>query len=281
MLAALLVLAAAPVGAADAEPQQVDAAEPARRYSLFDPTPPGELHEFATDRPDVTESPYTVDAGHVQIELSLAEFTRGRDRSGTLDVLPVNVKLGLLDNVDVQFVFTPYQRVESDGVVSDGFGDETLVRLKINLQGNDHERTAFAIMPFIKLPTGTGGLSNDHVEGGLILPIAVDLPGDFAFGAMLETDLVYHEEKRGYGVDFVHSVTLGHPVAGPVSAYVEYVGVLPRGAPSGIESRYQAIASAGVTIDVGDNLMLDAGTRLGFSGNADRSAIFVGASTRF
>jgi hypothetical protein len=266
---------------AAATPQQAEAPSESPRHTLFEPTPRSELHEFSTDRPDVTESPYTVDAGHVQIELSLAEYTRGRDFSGTLDVLPVNLKLGLLDNVDVQLIFTPYQRVESDGDVMEGFGDETLVRLKINLQGNDHERTAFAVMPFVKLPTGTGGLSNDHIEGGLILPVATDLPGDWSLGAMIEADLVYRDEKQEYGLDLVHSVTLGHTVEGPVSAYVEYVGVLPRGAAVGIERRYQAIASAGLTLEVGENLLLDAGTRIGFSGASDRSTIFLGASTRF
>lgn len=272
MLAALLLLAAGPA--------QGDASAP-EQHSLFDPTPRAELHEFSTDRPDTTESPYTVDAGHVQIELSAAEYTLARDRSRTLDVLPVNLKLGLNDSMDLQLVFTPYQRVEERRDITSGFGDETLVRLKINLRGNDHDRTAFAVMPFVKLPTGTGGLSNDHVEGGVIVPMAADLPGAFSLGAMLEADLVYHDETHGYGVDLLHSATLGHAIAGPVSGYVEYVGVLPRGAPSGIESRYQAIASVGFTLELSDDLMLDAGARIGFSGDADRSAIFVGSSTRF
>lgn len=273
MLAALLLLAAA-------DPAQADAPPP-ERHTLFDPTPRAELHEFSTDRPDTTESPYTVDAGHVQIELSAAEYTIGRDRSRTLDVLPVNLKLGLVDHVDLQLLFTPYQRVREDGEVTSGFGDETLLRLKVNLQGDDHQRTAIAVMPYVKLPTGTGGLSNGHVEGGLIVPVATDLPGDFSLGAMIEADLVFHEEKRGYGVDLVHSASVGHDIAGPLSGYVEYVGVAPRGAPSGRDSRYQAIASAGFTVELGDNLMLDAGTRIGFSGAADRAAIFAGASTRF
>ena len=32
-------------------------------YSLFNPTPDSALRDMATDRPDKTESPYTVDAG--------------------------------------------------------------------------------------------------------------------------------------------------------------------------------------------------------------------------
>ncbi|WBH16425.1 transporter [Sphingomonas radiodurans] len=269
------------LSAAAAEPAPQSEAPPPERYTLFDPVPRDRLRGFNTDRPDTTESPYTLNAGHLQIELSAAEYTLGRDRSRTLDVLPVNLKLGLLDNVDLQLLFTPYQRVVGDDGVDQGFGDDTLVRLKINLQGNDGEGVALGVMPFIKLPTGTSGLSNGHVEAGLILPMAIDLFGDWSLGAMLEADLVYRDEAQAYGLDLVHSVTLGHLVAGPVSAYVEYVGILPRGAASGIERRYQAIASAGLTLAVGENLLLDAGTRIGFSGNSDRSTIFLGASTRF
>ena len=34
------------------------------------------LRDFNTDRPDTTESPFTIDRGHAQIELSLAEKIR-------------------------------------------------------------------------------------------------------------------------------------------------------------------------------------------------------------
>lgn len=37
-------------------------------YSLFKPTPRQFMRELTTDRPDQTESPYTVDAGHFQVK---------------------------------------------------------------------------------------------------------------------------------------------------------------------------------------------------------------------
>jgi len=43
-----------------------------RRYNLFHPTPDALLREMATDRPDKTESAYSVDAGHYQIEMDYA-----------------------------------------------------------------------------------------------------------------------------------------------------------------------------------------------------------------
>src|SRR2546427_8758063 len=80
-------------------------------FNLFNPTPPDLMREFTTDRPDKTESPYTVDAGHVQIEMDLANYSYDRRnpqhesrRVQTLNILATNFKLGLLNNLDVQLV---------------------------------------------------------------------------------------------------------------------------------------------------------------------------------
>src|SRR5688572_22582399 len=45
-------------------------------YTLFNPTPRELMREMSTDRPDVTESSKTVDAGHVQVELSFGDYVR-------------------------------------------------------------------------------------------------------------------------------------------------------------------------------------------------------------
>ena len=49
------------------------------RFTLFTPTPPTSC-EFNPDRPSVTNSPFTVDAGHVQVELSLVEYAYDSDQ---------------------------------------------------------------------------------------------------------------------------------------------------------------------------------------------------------
>ena len=71
------------------------------------------MRELSTDRPDQTESPYTVDAGHVQVELDLVNYTYDRaagSTTETLTIAPLNAKLGLLNNVDLQFVVDSYVR---------------------------------------------------------------------------------------------------------------------------------------------------------------------------
>ena len=92
-------------------------------YTLFNPTPRSEMRELSTDRPDQTESPYTVDAGHWQFEFDFANYTYD-DEAGvltrTLNVAPVNVKLGLTHDTDIQFVFDSYstERVRTAGVTT-------------------------------------------------------------------------------------------------------------------------------------------------------------------
>lgn len=249
------------------------------------------MREMITDRPDTTESPFTVDAGHFQFELSLLDYAYNDDGGvlgDTLSVLPSNIKFGLLNNVDLQLVFTPYvrERTRSNGAETrtDGFSDDTQIRLKLNLWGNDGPQarsidTAFAVMPFVKFPTGSGDLSNDHVEGGLILPLAVALPADFGLGMMVKVDIVYNEASGGYGVNFVHTATLGRaiPCIEQLGGYIEYIGI----APHQTGGTYQAIASSGLTFALNDNWVLDCGGTVGISDSADDFTVFVGMSFRF
>lgn len=273
--------------APSATPLQADK----RGYNLFNPTPRHLMREMSTDRPDTTESPYSVDAGHIQVELSLFDYAHNNDdgvESQALSVLPTNIKVGLLNNVDIQFVFTPYERTkfstdDGDNTI-DGFSDDTQIRLKINLWGNDGPQpgfgdTAFAIMPFIKFPTGSGELSNDHVEGGIILPLAIALPGEFGLGLMAEIDFVYDESQDDYGIEVVHTATIGHAIPGieNLGGYIEYIGT----APHDTGSTYQAIASGSLTYTLSDNWILDVGGTIGISDSADDYSIFVGTSFRY
>src|SRR4051794_28712490 len=51
------------------------------------------LREMSTDRPDTTESPITVDAGHFQVEVDAVSMTRDQGVTDTA-VAAMNLKLG-------------------------------------------------------------------------------------------------------------------------------------------------------------------------------------------
>src|ERR1035438_186429 len=85
-------------------------------YTLFNPVPNTLLRELSPDRPDKTESPYTVDAGHFQLEMDFANYTYDKSDGTTTkawDAGDFNFKAGLLNNADVQLVYDDYLNVHT------------------------------------------------------------------------------------------------------------------------------------------------------------------------
>ena len=251
-------------------------------FHLFNPTPRLQMRDMSTDRPDTTESPYTVDAGHVQVELSFFDYTRDDFSDGdfeALSLLPTNLKLGLLNNADVQLVFEPYAREElddADGGKVDGMG-ATQIRFKLNLWGNDEGNTALALMPFVQLPTADDELgATDHVEGGLIVPLAMSLPQEWSLGVMAEIDAVRDDADEGYGAQFVHTATVGHDIAGDLAGYVEVIGIASHDLGLG----YIAVLGGGLTYGLSADMQLDTGVNVGLSDDADDLNAFLGLSVR-
>lgn len=257
-------------------------------YDLFNPTPTDEMREFSTDRPDKTESPYTVDAGHYQVEADLANYTydrykkRGEDtRTQSWGLGLLNLKAGLTNSTDIQFVVNSYvYQASSDKNAGtretlDGFGDTT-VRLKYNLFGNDEGNTALAIMPFLKLPTNTNQIDNDDLEGGLILPYAIGLSDGYGLGLMTQVNVNKDETGGGYSPAFVNTATLGVDLTDQAGAYFEIA------TERNTDSREWIVTfDTGITYAVTDNLQLDAGINLGLTEAADNYNPFIGISYRY
>jgi hypothetical protein len=156
-----------------------------------------------------------------------------------------------------------------------GFGDVTL-RLKTNLWGNDGGTSAFAVMPFVKLPANQDDLGNDAVEGGLIFPLALELPYGFDLGAMAEFDFNEDDDGDGYLPEFVETLTLGHDIAGALAGYVELFSL----ASSERDSHWQATADFGLTYAVTEDVQLDCGMNVGVTRAAEDVNPFLGLSVR-
>lgn len=253
-------------------------------YHLFRATPNDLLRDLSTDRPDLTESPYTVDAGHVQLEMDLVAYSRdeeGDSRAESWGVAPINLKFGLTPSADLQIVVETHRRDRATDLVTgerfdaSGFGDVTL-RLKRNLWGNDAGATAFALMPFVKLPTADDAIGNGAVEGGLIVPLAVGLPSDFGLGLMGEVDWLEDGDGDGHHAEWIGTATVGRDVAGPFGAFVEIAAA----ARPEREGNTIATLDIGVTAALSSNAQLDGGVLLGVSDDADDRAFFLGLSLR-
>ena len=211
----------------------------------------------------------------MQLELSFFDYAKNGD-ADAWTVAPANLKLGLLNNVDLQFVFDPYVYEDDGAQTRDGFGD-TQFRLKINLWGNDGGDTAFAFMPFIQVPTASDDLGSDHVEGGLIFPFATDLAEGVGLGLMLEADFVYDDSDNGYDTEFIATGVLGFDVTDEFGLYVEGIGITSTDS----DVDFRGILGVGATYALTANMVLDAGVNIGLIGDTDDINLFTGLTVRF
>ncbi len=227
----------------------------------------------------MTESPYSVDPGHVQIEMDLGVTTHdreGRTRTDGLNLAASNIRLGLLPRVDFQIVLVPLtmqrERVErGSNTTAVGFGDTTL-RLKVNLFGNDGGNVALGILPFVSLRTASrAALRAPRSEFGLALPLAAALPFDIGLGAMPQVQLVVGQ-SGGYVPQFVETFTLGHAIAGDLAGFGEIAStmVVDHGAHPNLELH------GGLTLAVGDSVQLDCGLFAKVAGPGDDLLAFLG-----
>lgn len=258
-------------------------------YHLFNPTPRDQMREMSTDRPDKTESPYTLDAGHFQIEMDVLNYSYDRHnperrdiRIESVSIAPINLKAGLYNNVDLQLVVESYTsvRVKDRETPSrtrqQGFGDIT-PRLKVNLWGNDGGPTALAVMPYVKLPTNQDDLGNNSVEGGVIVPLAVELPHGFGMGVMTQFDFIRDESDGGHHAEFVNTITFSRDIVGNLGGYVEFFSLVS--AESG--SDWVGTLDLGLTYGLTKDIQLDAGINIGVTRSADDLNPFLGISWRF
>jgi hypothetical protein len=284
-----LIVFVAPVLAFAAEPDGMVEKPDKSRYHLFNPTPVSLLREMSTDRPDKTESPYTIDAGHFQIESDLVTYTHDHDTSGGQNLHgdgwsfgTLNLKAGLCNSADFQVILFPYNRIRTEDRVGgtinrqDGFGD-ILTRLKVNLWGNDGGACAGGVMPFIKWPTSQDQIGNQAIEGGLILPVTFELPAGFSCGFMTEFDWIEDSNAGGYHPEFVNSITFSHKLIEKLDGYAEFYSLISaeRSAP------WIGTLDFGLTYALSANTQLDAGVNIGLTKSAADLNPFVGFSIRF
>lgn len=261
-------------------------------YSLFNPTPDRLLRELTTDRPDVSESAFTVDAGRIQVESNLFGYWRSRpDEDGTVtdayDVARTNLRIGLTSSLEVSLVWQPYGVVvahprAAPTIKNSGMGGIN-VRAKYNVWGNDtFEKpgaTALALLPILVLPTDRdNGISPEHVQGGLVVPFAVKLTDKFALA--INGGVVYVREggATGHDAEYLASASLSYEWNDKLGTYYEIGAILDRdNDPLGDI----AFVGTGVTYKLNKNLQLDAGVNFGITRASDRINPFVGISARF
>lgn len=258
------------------------------QYNLFNPVPEDEMRSFATDRPTKSDTPYTVDAGHFQYEADLVNWTYDHYNTSQTTVSNVLVgdpvlKAGLTNHTDLEIALAPINinqtrnRLTGAQANNFGFGD-VYTRVKFNLFGDDGGDYAMAVVPYVKAPTASQYIGNNHWEGGGYAPFIVALPNDWTMNITTEMDILENALLNGTHSNFSNLINFSHPVfSDNVTGYVEFWS----------DVNNDVGAQTAYTLDfalswiVKDNLQLDGGVNVGLNKAANDVQPYLGISQRF
>lgn len=243
--------------------------------------PPSKLRDLTTDRPDTTESPFTVDAGHFQFETTLfgyaispADPAGVRERSfefGTTDI-----RIGLTRSIEFNVIVRPFGITAPGGGAprSNGIGEIDL-RAKWNLKGNDGGPLAVGILPYVSIPTDrNNGVSSRYAAFGVLIPVSIELGGPFSLGLNAGANARREDGDARYRAYGVATASLAVEWSDRIGSYFEFAGEAGGGRPASIS------LNTGLTWKANDNLQFDAGTQFGVNGDTPRFGPFVGVSFR-
>jgi hypothetical protein len=256
-------------------------------FNLLNPTPAELMRPISADRPDKTESPYTVDAGHIQLEMDFANLSVSRHsspdgdvRTRSYEIAPFTFKVGLLNQVDLQTALIPYhhERETVAGQTSTGNQSfqEWTQRLKINLFGNDEGKVAMALIPYVTIPLKRATQGNEAMEGGLICPISFSV-AEWDFGVQSAVGMRGSEKPRTHHAEFEHSACASHALFGKLRGAVEfYSSVSTRG-----DEGWIGTVNTWLTYEVTQNLLVESGVYIGVTPAADDLHPWIGMTVRF
>lgn len=240
---------------------------------------------MSTDRPDKTESPYTLMPGTFQIETSLYSISEDKSvaSGGAKDTTKVvindlHLRAGVTENGEIQFMIPSYieEEIRSSGNRNRAYGVGDLVaRYRHNMAGNAGGDFAWAVMPYLKVPTANEPLGTDEIEGGLYFPFGFKLPNEWSMGTMFGLHHAFDGDddwRTDYEMTWVFSRSLVADLSGFFELYSRF--------SDQASYRAESTFDVGLTWQWAEDLQADAGIFLGITEAAIDQEYFLGLSWR-
>jgi hypothetical protein len=244
------------------------------------------LRDFCPDRPGLGTPPCTIDPGHFDVEIGLADWTLDRSsgsRDDTVEAGQLLVRIGLAGSLEAQIGWTAFGRARTRDratgsiAAASGIGDLTLA-LRQNFARPDGSGFSLAVMPFATLPTGNEVLGAGEWTAGLLVPLSYDLGGGLQLGLTAQAAAAADGDRSGHHLAYGGVVGVALPLTGSVGAAIEIAANRDED-PSGHSTEWLAGLSAGWMAR--DDLQIDAGANIGLNAAAADVQLYVGVSRRF
>jgi len=276
-----------------ATPAHADDPKPDKSgYSLFSPTPDSALRDFAADRPAKSFGPTTIDAGRVQLETELFNYSHQKTdgiRTQTYVGPNPTARIGLLKDIEFQVTYSPFvhQRVTDTTVspsttTSASGSSDLFTRLKFNLLGNDDDsKVQIGLIPYVKWGTAPESLGgNRATEGGLIAAYAFSLPNDWSLALNTEWDNLKNGANSSYHSQIQQTVGLSKQVVKDVTLTAELWG-LANYDPTLTRPLRQYSFDTALAWMARKDLQLDVGANFGLNSQTPSLQVYTGITRRF
>lgn len=242
--------------------------------------------DLCPDRPGLNTPTCTVDSGRVQVELSLADWTR--DKAGPVradDVLlgDVLLRVGVSDAAEIRIGWSSYghqtvhDRVAGTRLADSGTGDLTL-GVKYSLMSPDGSGTSVGILPSVTVPTGTGPLQSGDWSASVQVPVSFDIGAGVSFGLTPELAAAVDGDGDGRHAAFALTGGFGFSPIDNLAVAIE-AQVARDDDPAGASTASVAGIALGYQTSV--NSQIDVGSQFGLNANAADVQLYVGVTRRF
>ncbi len=250
-------------------------AAPARTTAAEDP--------ICTDRPTKSTGTCTAEEGHPQVEAELVNFSESTTdgvRTRTWVGLNPTVKVGIGPTLDAElnlptWIDTRVHDASGATTSAHGVGDLT-ARVKWKLHADP--RLEVALMPSIKVPSAGRAVGNGQWEGGLMLPVVVDLDEEWVLNLSPEFDSIANASGRGHHFATAQLINLSRSLPHDITLSAELWAAWDAD-PDG--HHRQRSFDAGIAWLVTRSLQLDTGVNLGLDRETPPLQAYAGVSRRF
>lgn len=240
-----------------------------------------DLRDFCASRPGLGTPACTIDPGHVQVEVGVADWRvvrAGTTRTDTLAAGEVTAHIGLDATTEAQIGWTAYGHVrsidrESDQTDRSASTGDVVLGLRRSVSGPNGP---IAVQPFVTLPTGGAAAGAGDWGAGVVVPIGFDLGHGIGLALTPQAAAAVNQSRSGRHFAFGSVVGLSVPLAKTIGGTVEFAAT--RDLDPSVHST-AAVASTSLAWQAGKNTQFDVGTVVGL--NANSAQLYLGISRRF
>ncbi|MDO6413265.1 transporter [Sphingomonas sp. BIUV-7] len=250
------------------------------------PATAADLRDLCTDRPGLGTPACTVDAGHLQIETGLADWTHDSNADSRTDTFLLGNMLGRFGvgpTTEVRLGWSAYGRererdkMSGDIETAHRTGDITL-GLKQNLANPDGEGFSLAVLPSVSIPVGRQPIGAGTWSASLLVPVSFEINPDLHLQFTPEADAAANESGNGRHLAVGSTAGVDFGLTKQLDLELEVQAIRDRD-PSGHATT--TLASASFAYKIGDNLQFDVGGVAGLNRSSPDIEAYWGVVRRF